>query len=125
LSEAPTERHDLCGLIPKEAMKMNFYQRQHAFYCGVDLHARTKGSSSGVPVSGTERPRPLSGRLGQRQNDRWAATGCWEWFRKDGTKLRSGAFLNGEQVGERTTYDNAGKVHKVTVMKPKKTGCKK
>ena len=20
---------------------MNFYQRQHAFYCGVDLHART------------------------------------------------------------------------------------
>ena len=25
-------------------------------------------------------------------------TGYWEWFRKDGTKLRSGYFMNGEQV---------------------------
>ena len=48
-------------------------------------------------------------------------TGYWEWFRKDGTKLRSGFFLNGEQVGEWTTYDRAGKVHKVTVIKPKQT----
>ena len=23
-------------------------------------------------------------------------TGYWEWFRKDGTKLRSGYFMNGE-----------------------------
>jgi hypothetical protein len=47
-------------------------------------------------------------------------TGYWEWFRKDGTKLRSGFFLNGEQVGEWTTYDRAGKIHKVTMMEPKK-----
>jgi antitoxin component YwqK of YwqJK toxin-antitoxin module len=50
-------------------------------------------------------------------------TGYWEWFRKDGTKLRSGHFENGEQVGEWTTYDKSGKVYKVTVMKQKK--CKK
>ncbi len=49
-------------------------------------------------------------------------TGYWEWFRKDGTKLRSGHFENGEQIGEWTTYDQKGKVHKVTKMKPKKAG---
>lgn len=48
--------------------------------------------------------------------------GYWEWFRKDGTKLRSGYFEKGEQVGEWTTYDNKGAVYKVTKMKPKKTG---
>jgi antitoxin component YwqK of YwqJK toxin-antitoxin module len=44
-------------------------------------------------------------------------TGYWEWFRKDGTKLRSGTFEKGEQVGEWTTYDAAGQVYKVTAMK--------
>ncbi len=38
----------------------------------------------------------------------------WEWFRKDGSKMRSGHFEDGEQVGEWTTYDRAGAVHKVT-----------
>ena len=46
-------------------------------------------------------------------------TGYWEWFRKDGTKMRSGYFENGEQAGEWTTYDHAGKVYTVTTMKPK------
>ena len=46
-------------------------------------------------------------------------TGYWEWFRKDGTKMRSGYFENGEQVGEWTTYDQSGQVYKVTKMKPK------
>ena len=46
-------------------------------------------------------------------------TGYWEWFRKDGTKMRSGYFEHGEQVGEWTTYDKNGKVYKVTKMKPK------
>jgi antitoxin component YwqK of YwqJK toxin-antitoxin module len=41
-------------------------------------------------------------------------TGYWEWFRKDGTKLRSGHFDKGEQVGEWTTYDRTGAVYKVT-----------
>jgi len=46
--------------------------------------------------------------------------GYWEWFRKDGTKLRSGHFTKGEQTGEWTTYDKNGEVYKVTQMKPKK-----
>jgi hypothetical protein len=45
--------------------------------------------------------------------------GFWEWFRKDGTKMRSGYFENGEQVGEWTTYDRKGRVVKVTQMKAK------
>ena len=45
--------------------------------------------------------------------------GNWEWFRKDGSKMRTGAFDNGVQVGEWTTYDRSGRVVKVTVMKPK------
>lgn len=44
-------------------------------------------------------------------------TGYWEWFRKDGTKLRSGHFEDGQQVGEWTTYDRKGQVYKVTNMK--------
>ena len=40
--------------------------------------------------------------------------GYWEWFRKDGTKMRSGYFKNGKQIGEWITYDKNGKVYKVT-----------
>jgi hypothetical protein len=43
--------------------------------------------------------------------------GYWEWFRKDGTRMRSGYFENGNQVGEWTTYDAKGKIVKVTKMK--------
>jgi antitoxin component YwqK of YwqJK toxin-antitoxin module len=46
-------------------------------------------------------------------------TGYREWFRRDGTKMRSGHFENGEQVGEWTTYDKKGRVYKVTTMKRK------
>ena len=45
-------------------------------------------------------------------------TGYWEWFRTDGTKLRSGRFEAGEPVGEWTTYDRAGQPYKVTLRKP-------
>ena len=45
-------------------------------------------------------------------------TGYWEWFRKDGTKLRSGSFEDGKQVGEWTTYDASGNAYKITKMKP-------
>jgi antitoxin component YwqK of YwqJK toxin-antitoxin module len=44
-------------------------------------------------------------------------TGYWEWFRKDGSKMRCGYFENGKQVAEWTTYDDKGKVVKVTKMK--------
>lgn len=46
-------------------------------------------------------------------------TGYWEWFRKDGVRLRSGYFEKGEQTGAWTTYDRQGKVYKVTLIKPK------
>lgn len=45
--------------------------------------------------------------------------GYWEWFRKDGTKLRSGWFENGQQAGEWTTYDKAGQPYKVTHIRAK------
>jgi antitoxin component YwqK of YwqJK toxin-antitoxin module len=40
--------------------------------------------------------------------------GYWEWFRLDGTMLRSGSFERGRQTGEWTTYDKSGVVYKVT-----------
>lgn len=47
------------------------------------------------------------------------ATGYWEWFRLDGTRMRSGHFEHGEQAGEWITYDKAGQPYKVTRIKPK------
>ena len=44
-------------------------------------------------------------------------TGYWEWFRKDGTRLRSGHFEKGEQIGDWTTYDATGGPYKVTRMR--------
>jgi antitoxin component YwqK of YwqJK toxin-antitoxin module len=46
-------------------------------------------------------------------------TGYWEWYRKTGTKMRSGTFESGEQIGEWTTYDKDARVYKVTTIKPK------
>lgn len=40
--------------------------------------------------------------------------GYWERFRKDGTKMRSGYFKNGQQVGKWITYDKKGQEFKVT-----------
>ncbi|WP_244443798.1 hypothetical protein [Candidatus Nitrosotenuis uzonensis] len=36
-----------------------------------------------------------------------------EWFRKDGKKIRSGRFKNGEKSGEWITYDKNGKPYKL------------
>jgi len=47
-------------------------------------------------------------------------TGYWEWFRLDGTKLRSGHFEDNEQVGQWITYDRHGDVYKITEIKPRK-----
>jgi len=44
--------------------------------------------------------------------------GYWEWFRLDGTMMRSGTFAAGVQVGEWTTYDKHGIPYKTTVIKP-------
>jgi antitoxin component YwqK of YwqJK toxin-antitoxin module len=43
--------------------------------------------------------------------------GYWEWFRKDGSKMRSGNFDRDKQVGEWITYDRGGKVVKKTMFK--------
>ena len=43
--------------------------------------------------------------------------GYWEWYRPDGTKKRSGNFDKGAKIGEWTTYDQQGKVYKVTTQK--------
>ena len=43
--------------------------------------------------------------------------GYWEWYRPDGTLKRSGHFAKGETVGEWITYDQRGKVYKVTNKK--------
>jgi len=40
--------------------------------------------------------------------------GYWEWYRKDGTIMRSGNFKSGQNVGEWITYDSSSKVYKVT-----------
>jgi len=43
-----------------------------------------------------------------------SADGYWEWYRPDGTLKRSGNFERGKAVGEWVTYDNNGKIYKVT-----------
>jgi antitoxin component YwqK of YwqJK toxin-antitoxin module len=43
--------------------------------------------------------------------------GYWEFFRKDGTLMRSGSFDSGVQVGTWITYDRAGKPYKETKFK--------
>jgi len=40
--------------------------------------------------------------------------GYWQWFRKEGSIMRSGNFKNGILVGKWTTYDRMGKVVEVT-----------
>jgi len=47
--------------------------------------------------------------------------GYWEWFRKDGSRMRSGYFTKGKQSGTWTTYDKKGGVVKVTDFRPKKS----
>lgn len=44
--------------------------------------------------------------------------GYWEWFRLDGTLMRSGSFTHGEQTGEWITDNSDGLPHKATQKKP-------
>lgn len=43
--------------------------------------------------------------------------GRWQWWRKDGTKMRSGVFDMGEKIDTWITYDQKGKPYKVTKMR--------
>ena len=40
--------------------------------------------------------------------------GAWEFFRKDGSVMRTGAFERGRQVGAWRTFDRAGRLVKET-----------
>ena len=40
--------------------------------------------------------------------------GYFEWYRKDGTLLRTGNFDRGRQIGEWTTFDSNGAPYKTT-----------
>jgi antitoxin component YwqK of YwqJK toxin-antitoxin module len=40
--------------------------------------------------------------------------GSWQFFRKNGTLMRSGKFKLGKQIGIWTTYDRVGHPHKET-----------
>jgi antitoxin component YwqK of YwqJK toxin-antitoxin module len=42
--------------------------------------------------------------------------GYWEWYRLDGTKMRSGYFTLGKKSGKWITWDKKGKPYKVTVV---------
>jgi antitoxin component YwqK of YwqJK toxin-antitoxin module len=75
----------------------------------------------------TKKPKPQAHTLYHKDGSVWArgqllegvATGYWEWFRKDGVRMRSGHFEDGNQIGTWTTYDQRGAVYTVTTMKPK------
>lgn len=61
-------------------------------------------------------PEPIERR--HRDGSLWARGllldgeqhGDWEWFRTDGSRMRSGSFDRGAQVGVWTTYDRTGAV---------------
>ena len=40
--------------------------------------------------------------------------GPWEFFRRDGSRMRSGSFERGKQIGAWRTFDRSGKVLKET-----------
>jgi antitoxin component YwqK of YwqJK toxin-antitoxin module len=40
--------------------------------------------------------------------------GAWEFFRRDGSRMRSGSFERGKQIGLWRTFDRTGKVLKET-----------
>lgn len=44
--------------------------------------------------------------------------GYWEWFRKDGSKMRSGHFAHSVPVGEWITYDRSSTPYKTTQRPP-------
>ena len=52
------------------------------------------------------------------QTEDGVPSGYWEWFRKSGVRMRSDWFEAGKPVGEWTTYDQSGAVHKVTQKRP-------
>lgn len=48
------------------------------------------------------------------QTESGKMTGFWQWFRQDGSLMRSGYFKNSKQTGKWTTYRKNGSIVKVT-----------
>lgn len=44
--------------------------------------------------------------------------GLWEFYRRDGSIMRSGAFERGKQIGVWKTFDRSGTVVKETAFPP-------
>ena len=44
--------------------------------------------------------------------------GAWEWYRTDGSVMRTGAFVRGKQVGPWRTFARSGQVVKETDFGP-------
>lgn len=80
------------------------------------VQARISGINASYPrASGEFKEFFSNGRLkarGRMSGDEM--TGAWEWFRRDGTALRSGSFRRGKRSGTWTTYDRQGQSHKST-----------
>ena len=100
------------------------------------LKGKMKEIQSGKEVAETKKGRTTKNATGEKDNitkhthyhkdgSVWGKGsmmggkmhGYFEWFRKDGTKMRSGYFDKGKQVGKWTTYDQKGRIYKITMMK--------
>ena len=75
-------------------------------------------------ITATFRVSQKRQRPGPRPKGHGIPVRYWEWFRLAGTKLRSGFFESGAQIGEWTTYDQQGQKYKVTHLKPKPQAAK-
>lgn len=56
-----------------------------------------------------------NGRLkAQGRYKKGVMSGSWQFFRRDGVKLRSGSFKDGQRIGKWVTYDTKGRPYKTT-----------
>jgi antitoxin component YwqK of YwqJK toxin-antitoxin module len=45
--------------------------------------------------------------------------GAWEWYRTDGSVMRTGEFDRGKQIGRWRTFDRSGRIVKETQFAPR------
>jgi uncharacterized protein YdhG (YjbR/CyaY superfamily) len=81
------------------------------------VRARIEQINASYPKRGEVKEFHANGFLKMRGRMRGDEMhGAWEWFRSDGTRLRSGSFNKGARVGEWVDYDRAGEPSKVTTI---------
>ncbi len=97
------------------------FPRDRAFPAGPlkrVLATRIREINASYPKrSGEAREFYANGRLkstGRIKDDKMH--GAWQFFRRDGTRMRSGSFDRGTRVGTWTTYDATGEPHRVTTF---------